>query len=148
MFFLKYLYWNERDLMTIRKGQLQLSFDSWTMRYPPSKFCNSYWLKHFTLVRTFSLLVNRFCLLCFVFFFLWLFNPYDYIDNLHTAWKVSKYGVFSGQYFPVFRLNTEIYSVNLRIQSKYRKIRTIEISIFGHFLHSDNLFSFQIMCSI
>ena len=132
MFFLKYLYWNERDLMTIRKGQLQLSFDSWTMRYPPSKFCNSYWLKHFTLVRTFSLLVNRFCLLCFVFFFLWLFNPYDYIDNLHTAWKVSKYGVFSG----------------LRIQSKYRKIRTIEISIFGHFLHSDNLFSFQIMCSI
>ena len=23
-----------------------------------------------------------------------------------TAWKVSKYGVFSGPYFPVFRLNT------------------------------------------
>ena len=31
---------------------------------------------------------------------------------------------FSGPYFPVFGLNTEIYSVNLRIQSKYRKIRT------------------------
>ena len=26
---------------------------------------------------------------------------------------MSKYGVISGPYFPVFRLNTEIYSVNL-----------------------------------
>ena len=38
-----------------------------------------------------------------------------------TAWKVSKYGVNSGPCFLVFGLNTEIYSVNLRIQSKYRK---------------------------
>ena len=29
----------------------------------------------------------------------------------HTAWKVSKYGVFSGPYFPLFGLNTEIYGV-------------------------------------
>ena len=29
--------------------------------------------------------------------------------------KVSKYGVFSGPYFPVFGLNTKIYSINLRI---------------------------------
>ena len=35
--------------------------------------------------------------------------------------KVSKYGVFSGPYFPLFGLNTEIYSVNLRIQSKSGK---------------------------
>ena len=28
-----------------------------------------------------------------------------------TARKVSKYGVFSGPYFPVFRLNTKTYSV-------------------------------------
>ena len=41
-----------------------------------------------------------------------------------TAWKVSKYGVFSGPYFPVFGLNTEIYSINLRIQPKYGEIRT------------------------
>ena len=34
---------------------------------------------------------------------------------------MSRYGVFSGPYFPVFGLNTEIYTVNLRIQSKYRK---------------------------
>ena len=28
---------------------------------------------------------------------------------INTAWKPSKYGVFSGPYFPVFGLNTEIY---------------------------------------
>ena len=40
-----------------------------------------------------------------------------------TVWKLSKYGVFPGPYFPVLGLNTEIYGVNLRIQSKYRKTR-------------------------
>ena len=34
---------------------------------------------------------------------------------------MSKYGVISGPYFPAFGLNTEIYGVNLRIQSEYRK---------------------------
>ena len=34
---------------------------------------------------------------------------------------MSKYGVFSGPYFPVFGLNAEIYGVNLRIQSEYGK---------------------------
>ena len=29
-----------------------------------------------------------------------------------AAWKVSKYGISSGPYFPVFGLNTEIYGVN------------------------------------
>ena len=33
--------------------------------------------------------------------------------NTTTAWKMSKYEVFSGPYFPVFGLNTEIYGVNL-----------------------------------
>ena len=32
-----------------------------------------------------------------------------------TAWKVSKYGVFSGPHFPAFGLITEIYSAHLRI---------------------------------
>ena len=31
-----------------------------------------------------------------------------------TAWKVSKYGVFSGPYFPAFGLNTKINSINIR----------------------------------
>ena len=31
------------------------------------------------------------------------------IFKLHIAWRVSKYGVFSGQYFPVFSPNTGKY---------------------------------------
>ena len=49
---------------------------------------------------------------------------------------MSKYGVFTGPCFPVFGLNTEIYGVNLRIQSEYRKIRTRKNSVFGHFSRS------------
>ena len=52
---------------------------------------------------------------------------------------MPKYGVFSGPYFPVFELNTEICGVNLRIQSEYRKIRTRKKFRFGHFLHCDFL---------
>ena len=48
----------------------------------------------------------------------------------------SKYGVISGPYFPAFGLNTERYGVSLRIQSEYRKIRTRNNSVFGHFSHS------------
>ena len=51
---------------------------------------------------------------------------------MHTAWKVSKNGVFSGPSFPAFWLNTDIYSVNLRIQSEYGKIRTRKNSVFRH----------------
>ena len=62
-----------------------------------------------------------------VFEYLWLekdqFQSMYHLTK-HTAWKVCKYRVFSGPYFPIFGLNTEIYSVNLRIQSEYRKIRT------------------------
>ena len=49
---------------------------------------------------------------------------------------MSKYGVFSGPYFTVFGLNTEIYSVNLHIQSECRKIGTRKNSLFGHFSRS------------
>ena len=54
----------------------------------------------------------------------------------YTVWKVSKYGVISGPRFPAFGLNMEIYSINLCIQSKYRKIRTRNNSVFGHFSRS------------
>ena len=50
--------------------------------------------------------------------------------------KVSKYGVIPGPYFPVFGLNTGIYSVNLRIQSEYKKIRTRNNSGFELFSRS------------
>ena len=51
---------------------------------------------------------------------------------------LSKYGVFSGPHFPVFGLNTEIYYLNLRIQSEYRKIRSRKYSIFRHFSRSED----------
>ena len=53
-----------------------------------------------------------------------------------TAWKVSKYGVFPSLYFSAFGLNTERYSVSLRIQSERGKIRTRINSKFGHFWRS------------
>ena len=45
-------------------------------------------------------------------------------ERVLTAWKVSKDGFFSGPYFPVFGLNTEI---NPCIQSEYWKIQTRKI---------------------
>ena len=65
--------------------------------------------------------------------------PFKYFfGEYNTAWKVSKYVVISGLYFPVFGLNTEIHRVNLRIQSEYREIRTRNNYVFGHFLRSVN----------
>ena len=55
----------------------------------------------------------------------WLdFRPFS------TALKVSKYGAFSGPYFPVFGLNTEIYSVNVRIRKNtdQKKLRIWTLS--------------------
>ena len=56
----------------------------------------------------------------------------------YTAWKVSKYGVFSSPYFPVFGLN-------LRIPSEYRKIRTRKNSVFGHFFRSDTVLNRKVV---
>ena len=49
---------------------------------------------------------------------------------------MSKYGFISGPHYPVFGLNTEIYEVNIRIQSEYNKIRTRNNSVFKHFSRS------------
>ena len=51
--------------------------------------------------------------------------------------SVSKYGVFSGPYFSVFGLNTEIYGMDLRIQAEYGKIRTRKNSVSGLFSRSN-----------
>ena len=59
-----------------------------------------------------------------------------FVQIIYTVRKVSKYGVFCGPNFPVFGLNTEIYSVNFRIQSKQRKIQTRKYSVFGHISRS------------
>ena len=57
-------------------------------------------------------------------------NGYWRFDT-YTAWIVSKCRDFSGPYFPVFGLNTEIYFVNIRIQSECRKIQIRRNSAFG-----------------
>ena len=67
---------------------------------------------------------NKIDLISFCYF------KHDIFFKKITAWKLSKYGVFSGLYFSVFRLNSGIYSVNLPIQSKPRKIRTRKNSLF------------------
>ena len=56
-------------------------------------------------------------------------------DSLHE--KCPNMGSFFDPYFPAFRINTMIYSINLRIQFEYRKIRIRINSIFEHFSRSD-----------
>ena len=63
-----------------------------------------------------------------------------------TAQKISKCGVFSCPYFPVFGLNTVIYLVKLSIHSKYGKIQTRKNTIFGHFLCSEFDQNFILVC--
>ena len=53
-----------------------------------------------------------------------------------TTWKVSKYGVIFDPFFPAFRLSTEIYSVNVQIQSEYKKIEAMNNFAFKHFSRS------------
>ena len=55
----------------------------------------------------------------------------------HWVKRVRSRSFFSS-YFPTFRLNTEIYSVNLCIRSQRRK-RNRKNSEYGHFLRSENL---------
>ena len=52
-----------------------------------------------------------------------------------TVWKVSKYGVFSGSYFPLFGLNTEVYSVFSLNTRKYGPEKTLYLDTF----HAVNL---------
>ena len=73
----------------------------------------------------YKLLLHQFAKLSFLLMFT-LFTS-------HITWKVSTYGAFSGPHFPVLGLNI---SVNLRIQSEYRKMRARKNYVFGHFSRS------------
>ena len=68
--------------------------------------------------------------------FLWKFFKAASTWAIDLVWKVSKYGVLSGPYFPAFGLNTERYSVSLHIQFNCGKIGTRKNSVFGHFSRS------------
>ena len=50
-----------------------------------------------------------------------------------NAWKMSKYGSFSGTYFPVFELNTDIHSVNFRISPNAGKYGPEDLRIWTLF---------------
>ena len=111
-----------------------LIIDIWN-NHRSKVFCNSaifFWIAFSQIVS-----VAVFCYYNLVVIFMTGYIYFASFVSKHTAWKVSKYGVFSGLYFPIFGLNTEIYSVNLRIQSKYRKIRTRKTSVFRDFSRSD-----------
>ena len=63
------------------------------------------------------------------------FWPNEMLQGV-KKWHCLKRGrvrSFSGLHFHAFELNTEIYSVNLRIQSKFGKMQTKKNSKYGHF---------------
>ena len=49
-------------------------------------------------------------------------KPTDANSKKCTAWKVSKYVVFSGPCFSVFGLNTEIYSIRMHRNTDQEKL--------------------------
>ena len=57
-------------------------------------------------------------------------NFWYHFNFYSTVWKGPKYGVFSGPYFPAFRLNTEQNSVRMWENADQKN------SVFGHFSHS------------
>ena len=54
--------------------------------------------------------------------------------HYQTARKVSQFKIFSGPYFSTSRLNTDSYSVYIRIQPKFGKIQTRKTSNSNTFL--------------
>ena len=77
--------------------------------------------------------------------YLFLLLPFFLLPN--TAWKMVCIWSFSGTIFPAFGVKTEIYSLNLRIQSECRKIRTrrtLNMSTF-YIEHSFSLWRVRIV---
>ena len=54
----------------------------------------------------------------------YLVNLFPVADYGNMSLQVSKCGAFTGPLVPVFRLDTKIYLVNLRIHFEYTKMRT------------------------
>ena len=65
-----------------------------------------------------------------------IFQKNLFTSECIIAGKFPNTEFFSGLYLLVFGVNTEIYSVNLCLQSKYVKIRIRKNSVIGHLLHS------------
>ena len=66
----------------------------------------------------------------------WKWYIFMYTANFINKFRVLLYLIiwsFFGPYFPVCGLNSEIYFVNLRIQSEYAKTGTRKNSVVWHF---------------
>ena len=69
--------------------------------------------------------------------------------ELNISVKVTQCGKsfriwsFSGSYIPTFELNTDRYSVYLRVQSEYEKIRTRKIPNTNPF----HVVTFSVICN-
>ena len=89
-----------------------------------SKLVNVKWKKRKSITQVWYMVLARYFISLSIKIFLVLMEVYN------TAGKLSKYGVFSGSYFPGFGLNTRIFSVNRGTQSEYREIRIRKNSIW------------------
>ena len=63
------------------------------------------------LLKTFNNSLNRIEIVNSLELIFPFFHFYLYQTDINTTWKVFKYGVLSGPYFPVFELDTEIYDL-------------------------------------
>ena len=72
---------------------------------------NSYLLKNFTL-QAISFLINRFCLSCFVFLLLWLFNPCLWLQKQLTTRVLFKLMM---QWMLIFAIVIRCYRVRLGV---------------------------------
>ena len=79
----------------------------------------------------------------YIYIYIYIYILYNILYSIFYVVMYVYIYIICGPYFPVFGLNTEIYSVNLRIQPEYRKIRTRKNSVFGHFLRSEHIEGFQ-----
>ena len=61
------------------------------------------------------------------------FFQFTLLCHNHRVKNIRIQTFFSGPYIPISRLNTGICRVNLRIQLKYRKIRTRKNTVFEYF---------------
>ena len=74
-------------------------------------------------------------------------RAYSFIQETLCCVKSVQIRSYFWSVFSCFGLNTEIYGVNLRIQSDYRKTRTRNNSIFEHLSRSDGFHNPTLHCS-
>ena len=91
----------------------------WNLNHANKNSLETFWhTQVWSLKYLFLTIILLFLTLCCYFYQLFLFSL--------TSWKVSKYGLFSGPYFPAFGLNTERdsispYSVRMRENAEQKK---------------------------